>query len=554
MEELHGKAKVPKETKQNGELNNHKTSNDGRFRFASDGTYEYSIPPPPIITADMVGTQVYRKNDGTYAQIDTENGFYGLIENTNLVYGPHGIRNEIINQAESILKGTKVENQKAMGVVWLARVALSTTKKYLGTDGHGENSLLSSIGYGLLANLKPTTADYFSPTLSKVGNTKLNKVLEASHEAHHLVEATTFTKFSIKGANSTLGKWKINPLNTQFGGAQIEQEYFSGKRIWYAFNSHGASNGGHGAPASGHGASAGEHAQQKIENEGHRTETSNSHEASSVEHHANAEPTPEVPNNKDEAAELVQIIGSDKANRRTLYIAAALNAGKRTVKDPDSDGEIVKMIQLDSYKLAPDVQYTMALLKKSELSYEQATHTTLADAPQNIINYVSEMVSPYFDYFRLVKASFGLSGDDAKNTINRHTGLYNNPFYEQQVKEMGGTIINNPDGSKTVKVDPRKAFVRQKVDNTYVKKPAIPKLLSDVKKEKEKSQLLFGQTAQNINAYNIERQTGIKAGTYNNPLSGQPYATNLPGKSVFNNNNVGSNRTTISQNRNPFSK
>ena len=86
--------KVPKGTKQNGELNNHKTADKKgpananplyEIKYNSDGTSEYTIPPPPVIYADNVGSQVWRKRDGTYVDVDTESGLYGLVQNTGLV-------------------------------------------------------------------------------------------------------------------------------------------------------------------------------------------------------------------------------------------------------------------------------------------------------------------------------------------------------------------------------------------------------------------------------------------------------------------------------------
>ena len=578
MEELHGKEKVPKETKQHGELNNHKTAGKKGsananlpydFKYNSDGTSEYTIPPSPVIYADDVGSQTWRKSDGTYVDVDTEAGLYGLVQNTGLVYGQHGIRNYIINTSEDILKGSSVKgNDKVMALIFAGRIALSTTKKYLGTDGHGENSFLSSVGYGLLSNLKPSSPQYFKTSIGKLGNSKLTKIAEASDEAHHMLDKVTFTKFSIKGSNSTLGKWKINPLSTQFGGGQFEAEYLSGKKIWYAFNSHGASNGGHGSP---HGAPAGEHAQQKIENEGHASAVANSHNASSIQEHANAEPehpTISIPDSKDEAASTLIEYGRAGHNRRTLYIAAGLinyesqiKQGHpyegRFIKDQELSGEMGVSMDLGTIEITPDIQYAMALFKKSGVSYAEASHTRFQDLGQNIIDYTSDYVTPIYDYFRLAAASFGFTGDDARNKQTAYERMHNNPFNDELIKEAGGKITINADGSKTVKIDPRKAYIKIKSDATYVKKPNINvKTLAEVQKEKAKAQLEFGQQMQTINAYNRERITGIKAGTVNNPLPGQPFVTNTS-QNVFGRTNInpsGKSGPTISQNRNPFSK
>ena len=576
--------KVPKGTKQNGELNNHKTADKKgsanakalyEIKYNSDGTSEYTIPPPPVIYADDVGSQVWRKRDGTYVDVDTESGLYGLVQNTGLVYGQHGIRNYIINTSEDILKGSSVKgNDKFMALIFAARIALSTTKKYLGTDGHGENSFLSSLGYGFASNLKPSSPQYFKASIGKLGNSKLTKVAEASEEMHQMLDKVSFTKFSIKGSNSTLGKWKINPLSTQFGGNQFEAEYLSGKKLWYAMNSHGGSFGGHGSANT---APAGEHAQKKIENEGHASAVVNSHNAPSIEQHANAEPahpTISIPDSKDEAASTLIEYGRAGHNRRTLYIAAALinyehekafkpygtalGSSKRFVKDEELSGEMSVMMDLETVEITPDIQYAMALFKKSGVSYGEATHTRFQDYGQNIVDYTSDYVTPIYDYFRLAAASFGFGGDEASNKQTAYQRMHNNPFNDELIKEAGGKITINADGSKTVKIDPRKAYIKPKSDATYVKKPNINvKTLEQVQKEKAKAQLEFGQQMQTINAYNKERITGIKAGTVNNPLPGQPFVTNLPGNSVFGRTYVtpsGESRPTISQNRNPFYK
>jgi hypothetical protein len=89
-------------------------------------------------------------------------------------------------------------------------------------------------------------------------------------------------------------------------------------------------------------------------------------------------------------------------------------------------------------------------------------------------------------------------------------------------------------------------------DETQVKQPVKVKLLIDAKanaQKAEENKRVFSALTSRLQAANIERQTGIKAGTMGNALPGQPFANNTPQmrNSVFGPINTNRSMTTVSQ-------
>ena len=130
------------------------------------------------------------------------------------------------------------------------------------------------------------------------------------------------------------------------------------------------------------------------------------------------------------------------------------------------------------------------------------------------------------------------AGNIAAAKLTTRGGAYAKSPFEEVV------MVTDIRGNKTSTV-----INKVRTDNTQISQKPTQRLVKDVQKEKENLQKLVGDQNAKLQAYNIERQTGIKVGTMGNALPGQPFANNTPQmrNSVFNNYN--SNRTTISQSK-----
>ena len=547
--------KVPKETKQHGELNNHGSVPKGEnTKVKSDiynkaGWEEYTIPPEPIISADKAGITTMQFSDGKYVELDQNQPFS---TNISLAYGAHGLRNGAIILAEQTAKGSSVQNPYAMALIWLARVGLSTTKKMV-VEEHGETyGFGKALIYGIAANTKLTTPGYFTGAFK--GSEKFQKLAHASHELHHAIDKFTFSPIGKKGSKSFLGKYEVSILNTQLGASQIEQQYFSGATIFYAIKGHGAASGNHGASANE------THPQNKIENETHKAEVGNSHNAKGVEHHANAEPKAAL--SKDEARDLLLELGKDEANRQVLWIAYNLNTGGGIGKNKFIDADNIiggESVQLTKVKITQDIAFAQELLKRSGLGFNDAVHENLSDIPSNLIKEAYKYASPVIDLARFAWNASGLGMTDAEEKAkSKHLNL-------GQITANGGIVSYNADGSVTVKIDPKKAMA-PKIDNARLPTKVNKQSIADInarKVQEAQEQKDFAFTMSKIKAANIERQTGIKVGTPGNALPGQPFANNVSAgvgsTPLFRNSpvligNTGGNRTTIGPARNSFNK
>ena len=546
--------KVPKETKQHGELNNHGSvpkGTDTKVKsdiFNKAGWEEYTIPPEPIISADKAGIATMQFSDGSYVELDQNQPFS---TNISLAYGAHGLRNGIIIGAESTLKGTSVKNPYAMAAIWLGRVALSTTKKMVVPE-HGETyGFWKALVYGTAANLKFSTAGYFGEAFK--GNKKFQKIVHESHQFHTAVDK--FSLKLIKLEKKSIGL-KIAPLGTTLGGAQYEQQNLSGATIFYAIKGHGAASGNHGASANE------THPQNKVENETHKAEVGNSHNAKGVEHHANAEPKAAL--SKADARDLVLELGRDEENRQVLWIAYNLNNGGRyalgNTKKIDADGILGgESVELTKVKITEELAFAQKLLKTSGLTFNDAVHENLSDIPSNAIKAGYKLASPLIDLVRFAWYASGVGMTDAEQKEkSKHLNL-------GQITANGGIVSYNADGSVTVKIDPKKAL-GAKIDNARLPTKINKQNVADInvrKAQAAQEQKDFAFTMSKIKAANIERQTGIRVGTPGNALPGQPFANNAPAgvgsTPLFRNSpvligNPGGNRTTIGPARNSFNK
>jgi hypothetical protein len=559
--------KIPKETKQHGELNNVQTSKPKNLTsIAFDGgTYSYTLPPPPNIVEDNGEVTIMKLADGKMVTLQQYGGFG---DNFRAAYGPNGVRDAFILAGESIAKGLVTDNPWGMAAIMTGRVLLSSAKKYVGADGHGEHSAASSLAYGTGVNLIKFTGPGYFGAFGK-NNKTWQWIAHKSHKIHKV-----FDKYTIKGVSigtKKLGELTLQPFSLQWGANRLEANYLSGGAAWYAFNSHGASNGGNGG--GGHAAaSTGHPVEVKIESETlrHAVEEAG-HTTNEIEKSAFAQAQEDANimsyNTADKGAyaaeaELKRLKydgDGGSYNKKVLWIAEGLNHRERHRGETNSrfwtenDSFFASMINLDDIQITPDIRIAQALLKKSGKDYDDITENHIYQTAPKAVGGVMESIlldiAPLIDIGRVgFNTMFGST--DAENL--RAARALN----VIAIKEQGGTITHNKNGSITVTVDPRKA-VRARADETYVKKPNINvKTLEQVQKEKAKAQLEFGQQMQTINAYNRERITGIKAGTVNNPLPGQPFVTNTP-QNVFGRTNInpsGKSGPTISQNRNPFSK
>lgn len=188
------------------------------------------------------------------------------------------------------------------------------------------------------------------------------------------------------------------------------------------------------------------------------------------------------------------------------------------------------------------------------IEFLKGTPAGLKNALMKDIIYINRYVSiPLFNLFSsgvaesveaidktLVNgANYALAaGNVAAAKLRYRGGAYAKNPYEEVV------MITDIRGNKTSTV-----INKARTDNTQISQKPTQRLVKDVQKEKENLQKLVGDQNAKLQAYNIERQTGIKVGTMGNALPGQPFANNTPQmrNSVFNNYN--SNRTTISQTR-----
>jgi hypothetical protein len=493
--------KTPKDKKQSGTLNNHGSVpkvNDQIVRTIAntlktnkDGSYEITMPPSPVITGDHANTTTMRFTDGRYVELNSD---FSWNANINIAYGPHGIRNGMVILAEGIAKGTTVKDPYAMALVWLARVGLSTTKKMVVED-HGETyGFWKALLYGVAANTKLTTPGYFTGAFK--GSKRFQAIAHASHELHHALDFLTFKKIGRKGTNSTLGSWSVQPLNFQIGANQIEQKFLSGQTVFYALKGKGHSNGGHGNSESE------KHPQNKIESDTHTKDVKNSHNAKSAESHANAIPAPVL--DKEGAKELLLELGQDKETQQVLWIAWNLNEKAR---NPGSlnllplDGLGSEMVDLTKVQITEDIAFAQELLNKSGLNYYQATKTQLKDLPNNIINGVAGVIADtgVIDFIRFAWNSLGFGDTDAEAAAKKRAA------YLISLQADGAKITYNPDGSVTIKVNPKDAL-KAKSDNARLPSKVSVTAVQETRAQKAEQQKQADKAYEKLvgwNAYNM---------------------------------------------------
>lgn len=490
--------KTPKDAKQHGALNNYQagskqSANDIRstantVKLNKDGTYEFELPPAPIVNADRAGITTMKFSDGRYVEVNSNATFSS---NISVAYGPHGVRNAMIIGAESIAKGTSVKNPYAMALVWLARVGLSTTKKMVVED-HGETyGFWKALIYGVAANTKLTTPGYFGKAFK--GSERFQKIAHASHELHHAIDKFTFKPFGVKGSNSTLGDWAVNPLSLQAGASQLENKYVSGATIFYAIKGHGGKSGNHGA-------SEGEtHPQTKIGNETHKSDVKNSHNAKSAESHAVAEPIPAL--DKESAKELLLEFGKEAETQQVLWIAWNLNQtnnGRRGNKFIDDDNmQGGELVDLSKVKITEDIAFAQELLKKSGLDYYQATNNKIGNIPDNFIKAAVSLVTDnaIFDLARFTYNALGFgTSDEEERARTRGLNLI-------AIQAAGGKITYEADGSVKVKINPKDGL-KASTDNAKLPAKPTKKLTKDIVNEKKEAQAAYEKLT-GWNPYNM---------------------------------------------------
>jgi hypothetical protein len=569
--------KVPKETKQHGELNNHGSvpkSENTKVQLNKDGSFSYTYEQPGVRVDDGTVSMVLLAS-GKFVKINKDASFSNAF---TMAYGPHGVRDYLITGGESIIKGLTVDNPYAMAAIMTGRVVMSAAKKYTGADGHGENSAASSLAYGAGVNLlKPTFLGYFGAFFKN--NKTYQYIAHKSHYVHKIFDKGTIKAVQYQGKLGKYG-YAIAPFNQQIGLNTLEAKVLSGGTIWYALNSHGASNGGHDESPT-----AGAHPQQKIENETKKHEVAQSnHSAKSIEKSAFADAEKEFNimsyNTSDKGKSTAEGIlrnlteSGDENIKKVLWIANQLNNPKNieysgTIStNPTTLGWDMQNIPISKLKITPDIIIAQKLLKTSKISYSRAVHEEVNDyhtaATKFIGSTIAEgaigVVAPFLDIIRLGWNNSVFATTDFEEAQRAQA------FNQQAIKDAGGTIKTNANGSITVTIDPRKAARAASVaksDETRLPTKVNPKLIDNLNATKVQEQKDFAFTMDKIKAANIERQTGIKVGTPGNALPGQPFANNVPvgvgSTPLFRNSpvligNPGGNRTTIGPARNSFNK